>query len=83
MQGIAQIEPERIRLSVCQIAILEGDDNSVQGTWIGYAICGIEDQFNKSKGRKMALTQAMLGWEREETTEIWAAYWKWRGGIGK
>jgi hypothetical protein len=51
------------------------EDNDI---YIGKAICSEEDQFNKSVGRKIALSRALLsaGISRPVRRKIWFDYFK-------
>ena len=45
------------------------------------ALCHPNDQFNKAKGRKLALARAIESLPRAERKQIWAAYFAAIGGI--
>ena len=47
----------------------------------GEAHCNPSDQFNKAKGRKLALARAIESLPRAERKQIWAAYFAAVGGI--
>lgn len=81
LQQRYEILIEERRVTICAIRFTNTDKEVSE--FIGVAICHPKDNFNKHKARVKSLTKAMIGWEREQATEIWAAYWKWRGGIGK
>ena len=53
------------------------DGNLVSST----AYCNPSDQFNKAKGRKLALARAIESLPRAERKQIWAAYFAAIGGI--
>lgn len=67
--------PDRHRVTVCTLA---GADVSLS---VGEAHCSISDQFERSVGRKLALTRALSASElsRAERREIWLSYWKLLG----
>jgi hypothetical protein len=46
----------------------------------GYAICARGDQYDKSKGRKIALTRLLKGVSFTHRKAVWTQYWE---GIGK
>lgn len=41
---------------------------------IGEAYCSIVDRFDKVKGRKVSLTRAIEGLDKETRTKFWEAY---------
>jgi len=43
---------------------------------IGFAYCSKKDQFNKAKGRKVALRKALERFSKEDRTLIWEEYFK-------
>ena len=47
----------------------------------GRAFCNPSDQFNKAKGRKLALARAIESLPRAERGQIWAAYFAATGGV--
>ena len=53
------------------------DSNQVTAT----AYCNPSDQFNKAKGRKLALARAIESLPRAERGQIWAAYFAATGGV--
>jgi hypothetical protein len=42
----------------------------------GWAYCSLQDRFDKAKGRKVALSNAIDGMSKDERTEIWYVYTK-------
>lgn len=40
----------------------------------GYAQCSVHDQFSKSKGRKIALAEALCGWSTAGRRAVWRQY---------
>ena len=44
--------------------------------YLGYSYCSESDQFDRSKGRKIALARALSDFDKETRKVIWEAYWK-------
>jgi hypothetical protein len=54
------------------------DYGNMHGAY-GYAYCSIADNFQKSTGRKIALTRAIEPFTRAERKEIWDQYFQYVG----
>jgi len=57
------------RGTVCTV---EGPEGAV----IGISICHPEDNFDRSVGRKRALTRALAPFEKEFRTAVWSEYFR-------
>lgn len=51
-----------------------GRATDVGPMWFGEAVCSLSDQFEKEKGRKVALARAIKPLPREVRACIWAGY---------
>jgi hypothetical protein len=61
--------------TACWVDVLVDDEYDLMAT--GITACSIEDVFEKSEGRKKALTRALekAGFDREFRTQVWKKYW--------
>jgi len=55
------------RITLCVVE----DENR---TFVGQAICNPKDQYNKSIGRKVSLTDAISGLDKQARTSVWKEY---------
>lgn len=59
--------------TLCQVSLENPDGTTVY--YHGYSICSLEDNFNKVRGRKLALTNCLLSVpDKEVRTSLWNEY---------
>jgi len=64
--------PSNPRSSVCEILRPNGTEDEVVS--IGKATCAPEDNYCKSKGRKLAFARAIRAYDRKVRREFWAVF---------
>lgn len=71
-----QLDKSMARWTECLARPLDFDTD----LW-GLAECHPSDNFNKARGRKLALKRAIASLPREERGQIWKAYFAAIGGV--
>jgi len=66
----------RRRVTTCRVFLTSEEGRTPIAELIGSTRCSRRDQFEKSKGRKIALTAALSSLSKDMRSDLWAAYWK-------
>jgi len=67
--------PEDLRITYCMMCHqVPGREDAIK--MAGVAVCSPSDNFEKEKGRKVALTEALKGYGKRKRKLYWDAYFK-------